>query len=131
MSTRIFSAIAVLTLLAACGEGAADSNALAKAEADARAEGAEQGRIECTAAGEDAFRRDCTIERSQSEDGGLILTVSHPEGSFRRLRVVDDGRGVVAADGAEEAKVSLIDGGGIEVAIAGDRYRLPATIGAQ
>lgn len=108
-------------LLAACGEQTVDSQTLA----------ADAGRIECAGPGESAFRRDCTIARSRGADGALVLTVSDPAGGFRRLRVVDDGRGVAAADGAEEARVSLIEGGGIEVALGRDRYRLPATIGAR
>ena len=38
--------------------------------------------------------------------------------------------GVIAADGAVEAKVSVIDKDAIEVAIEDARYRLPATIRA-
>ncbi|WP_238475417.1 hypothetical protein [Sphingomonas cavernae] len=108
-------------LLTACGGQGAGEDAGA----------ADAGRIECAAAGESAFRSDCTVERSKDDAGALILTVSHPDGAFRRLRVVDDGRGVVAADGAEEAQVSVIAGGGIEVSLAGERYRLPATIKGQ
>ena len=37
-----------------------------------------------------------------------------------------DGRGVIAADGSEPAKVMIIGDGVIEVAVGGDRYRLPA-----
>ncbi len=59
---------------------------------------------------------------------GLTLTVRAPDGSFRRLRVTDDGRGVVAADGALPAIVTIVGDGIIEVVIADDRYRLPATI---
>ncbi len=40
-------------------------------------------------------------------------------------RAVDD---VVAADGARYALVSKVEPGGIEVAIDGDRYRLPAML---
>jgi hypothetical protein len=35
---------------------------------------------------------------------------------------------VVAADGAEKAVISIIGNGRIEVALAGHRYRLPATV---
>lgn len=125
MSMRISSATAMILLLAACGRQNPEG------DADARARAADAGQIECAAAGENRFRRDCTVERSRDEAGALILTVSHPDGAFRRLRVVDDGRGVVAADGAEEAQVSLMEGGGIEVGLAGERYRLPATVKAQ
>ena len=63
--------------------------------------------------------------------GGDMLTLRHPDGGFRRLRIVRDGRGLVSADGAEEAKLAIIDKGLIEVAIGADRYRLPATVAAK
>lgn len=59
---------------------------------------------------------------------GTVLTVNAPDGGFRRLLVASDGRGVVAADGAEPAVVTPLDTHTIEVAIGGDRYRLPATV---
>ena len=70
---------------------------------------------------------DCTAERKQT-DKGWIVTIRHPDGHFRRLRVTDDGRGVVAADGAQPATVTPAGPDAIDVAIAGDRYRLPATV---
>ena len=39
-------------------------------------------------------------------------------------------RAAIAADGAEPAMVSIVEKGTIDVALGGDRYRLPATIGA-
>ena len=63
-------------------------------------------------------------------DTGL-LTLRNPNGGFHRLRIVNDGHGVVAADGAEAATVAIAGTGQIEVAIGGDRYRLPATIRAR
>jgi len=54
--------------------------------------------------------------------------VHKPDGGFRRLLVVKGGRGVVAADGAEPAKVTIVADHQIEVAIGGDRFRLPATM---
>jgi hypothetical protein len=59
---------------------------------------------------------------------GLSLTVRAPNGGFRRLLVTKDGRGVIAADGAVPARVCPVSANRIEVAIAGDRYRLPATV---
>ena len=83
--------------------------------------------IECRIGDATAFERVCVIERAVSADG-LVLTVRHPDGGFRRLLVTTDGRGVVAADGAEPATVAVESGDGILVAIGGDNYRLPATI---
>ena len=70
---------------------------------------------------------DCTIERDASPDG-TVLTLRNPDGSFRRLLIVRDGRGVVAADGAESARVSPAGGKDIDVAIGGMVYRLPARL---
>ena len=126
MSTRISSAV-LLFLLASCGrEPPANTQALARAEAQAESDAAEDGRILCAKDG-GTLSRDCTIEQTQGE-GGLLLTVRHEDGAFHRLQVTTDGRGVIAADGAEEAKVTLVGTDGIEVALGGDRYRLPATV---
>jgi hypothetical protein len=57
-----------------------------------------------------------------------LLTLRHPSGGFRRLQVMTDGRGVIAADGAEPAKVATIGTSLIEVSIGKDRYRLPAVV---
>jgi hypothetical protein len=111
-----------LAMLAACGDpDAGREEALAAA-----ADGAD--RIDCATEGAPRFERVCTVERTGGLDG-LILTVRSPSGGFRRLLVTKDGRGVVAADGADQAVVSVIGEDRIEVAIAGDRYRLPAKVG--
>ena len=83
--------------------------------------------VECALDGQPAFTAACTVEKAEGPDG-LTLTLRSPSGSFRRLLVVKDGRGVIAADGVDKAQVSTIAGNRIEVAIAGDRYRLPATV---
>jgi hypothetical protein len=128
MSTRIYKRIPALAVLlslplAACGRGQPSSE---QVEAQQRSETAGDARIAC-ARGDAAFASACTIEQAPSRDG-LILTVRHPDGAFRRLLVTQDGRGVVAADGAEVAKVTITGADGIEVALGGDLYRLPATI---
>lgn len=69
----------------------------------------------------------CTVERATSRDG-LILTLREPGGGFRRLLATQDGRGVIAADGAEPARVTVVGPDLIEVALGGKRYRLPATV---
>ncbi|MCW4460333.1 hypothetical protein OK349_01320 [Sphingomonas sp. BT-65] len=129
MSTRISEVLATTALLslAACGtqvETDAERAARAKAEL-ARAEA--EGRIPCAVGGAAEFTTNCTIDRARTQDG-LILTVRHPDGGFHRLRVTTDGRGVVAADGARQATVSVIDKDAIEVAIEDARYRLPARV---
>jgi len=118
MSMRISSAIIAPLFLVACDAGGGGVPGA----------GTSDDRIECAAAGTEAFETVCTIERMTNAQGDLVLTVRDPSGGFRRLLVTRDGRGVVAADGAEPAKVTVIDGNRIEVAIAGDRYRLPATV---
>ncbi|PJI90868.1 hypothetical protein DAH66_03045 [Sphingomonas koreensis] len=118
MSTRISNTLAVsaaLLSLSACGDNA---NKTARGEGD---------RIPCALGGATEFASNCTVERAQTGDG-LILTVRHPDGGFHRLRVTTDGRGVIAADGAQEAKVAVVGGGTIEVTIDDARYRLPATV---
>ncbi len=102
---------ALLPLLAACGGPPAP-----KAET----------RIECAVDGATAFARVCTVERSPGPD--VLFTIRAPSGSFRRLAATADGRGVMAADGAEPATVRIVGPGLIEVSIGDDRYRLPATI---
>ncbi len=86
-----------------------------------------EGRIECAVPGAESFSYACTIDRTQSQDG-LFLTLRHPDGGFRRLLVTTDGRGVIAADGAEKAVVTILAPDLIEVAVGGARYRLPATV---
>ena len=88
---------------------------------------AEDHKLECALAGSARFERVCRVERTSGGEG-LMLTLRAPDGGFRRLLVTRDGRGVVAADGAEQAVVTVLDQGAIEVALGGDRYRLPATV---
>jgi hypothetical protein len=122
---RTLAAFAVL-MLAACGE--AERNAPPGAGAAANeASATEDNRIECLLRGGEQFERFCTIDREQRPEG-RILVLRKPDGGFRRLLVATDGRGVVAADGAEPAIVSILHDNRIEVAIGGDRFRLPAQI---
>src|SRR5690606_27629633 len=68
------------------------------------AEGSEH--IACALAGAKEFSDSCAVDRSES-DGKLTLIVRHPDGAFRRFAVVTDGRGLVVADGAEQALTAL------------------------
>jgi len=102
---------ALLPLISACGGPPAD-------KAD--------DRIECALEGAAGFQRVCTVERSSGP--GFTFVIRGPSGGFRRFTATGDGRGLVAADGAEPATVKVIGKGRIEVSVAGDRYRLPATV---
>jgi len=119
-------------LLAACSDPAA---LVANRQSQVDAAGppgaaAPAERIAC-ARGAAPLRSACTVERRVA-GGTLILTVRHDgDGGFRRLEVAGDGHGVIAADGAEPARVATVGPDAIDVAIGTDRYRLPATIGAR
>ena len=126
MSMRISSLILLPLAIAGCGERRADQATLAKAEAEQGAAAEDEGRVLCAHSDGD-FARVCTIDREQT-DTGLILTIHHPDGAFHRLLVTTDGRGVVAADGAQKAVVTVIGPDRIGVSLAGDHYQLPATV---
>jgi hypothetical protein len=83
--------------------------------------------IECALAGAAGFDRACSLERTRQSDG-LVLTVSGPDGSFRRLLVTGDERLIVAADGALPARVTERTESHLEVTVASDRYRIPAGV---
>ncbi len=117
MSMRISSALSFPLALIGCG--GADHDAPQPPAA---------GRIACSTAPAAPFARDCTVEQATVGDA-VVLTVRNADGGFRRLQVTRDGRGLIAADGAEAAKVSVTGPDEIEVAIGGARYRLPATVG--
>ena len=106
--------LAVCLLAAACG-----------GPEDGRPAG--DDKIQCAVEGASEFERVCVVERMAGAEG-LVLTLRAPSGGFRRLLVTRDGRGVVAADGAQPARVTPIGASEIEVAIGTDRYRLPATV---
>ena len=128
MSMPIFRFALPLVLavsLSACGGNQADD--LKNAESDAAEQAALDGKIECALAGSAAFERTCTTEQIAATDG-KILVIRHPDGGFRRFNILTDGRGLAPADGFDETKISLIDGGMIEVSSGDDKYRLPAQI---
>lgn len=84
-------------------------------------------RVSCAIAPATGFTPTCIIE-SANDEAGRVLTVRHPDGGFRRLRITTDGRGVITADGAQPAVVNVTGANEIEVTVSGDRYRLPATV---
>ena len=76
-------------------------------------------RIACALDGAAEFAEACTLERS-----GPQLVVHRPDGGFRRFQI--EGNGVQPLDGADSTTTTLLADGGVEIAIAGDRYRIPA-----
>lgn len=58
-------------------------------------------------------------------DGRTMLTVTEPDGGFRRLAVSLDGASATA-DGAAPARVAPSPNGTLEVTVEGDRYSVPA-----
>lgn len=121
---RRFSFILLLMLLAACNE--APPGEMSNGAA-APPPGQPDNRIECRTGDAAAFDRVCTMDSTDSAEG-RILTIRKADGGFRRLRVTTDGHGVVAADGAERVRVTILEGGRIEAEIGGDRFRLPARV---
>lgn len=121
------AAAAALAALSGCKVDLPDKAAEAKEQAARQAIARAEGKIECVPPGAPDYAFVCAIDRTQSQDG-LFLTLRHPDGGFRRLLVTQDGRGVIAADGAEPAIVIPIAPDRIEVALGDARYRLPATV---
>ncbi len=124
--SRTVLVAALAAMLASCG-GGDDDKALLDAEKAADAEAAADGKIECALAGSAAFARNCSAERISGADG-QVLVLRHPDGGFRRFRILTDGRGLEPADGFDETRISILENGMIEVSSGDDKYRLPAQI---
>jgi hypothetical protein len=130
MSLRISKSLLIAAAavgIAGCSNEQPDNSVLAEVEAAQVRDAAADGRIPCALAGAERFRLDCTMDRIAGAEGETLV-LGRPDAGFRRFRVVTDGRGIVAADGAEPATVRIIEDGMIEVTVAQDRYRLPATL---
>lgn len=89
--------------------------------------GEEDDRVLCALGDEVEFTEQCDVERVQNGDR-RELVMRHPDGGFRRFEIVTDGRGLAAADGAEEAVVTPLSDGRIQLTVGTDRYRMPATV---
>ncbi|MEA3015000.1 MAG: hypothetical protein QOD42_3545 [Sphingomonadales bacterium] len=116
---------ALFLLAAACGPAAPVAQPTNGAAAPPP--GVPDNRIECRLAGAAAYERACSVTGADSPRG-RVLTLRKADGGFRRLLVTSDGRGIVAADGAERATVTALPDSRIEVEIGGDRFRLPAAV---
>jgi hypothetical protein len=126
MNWRAGGACLAALTLGACG--AVDRNEdLASAEARQVRDAAAAGRVPCALAGAAVFRLDCEMQRISGSDGETLV-LGRADAGFRRFRVTTDGRGVIATDGSEPAVVRIVEDGVVEVQVANDRYRLPATV---
>ena len=126
MSMRISSIVALSLALTAC-ENRPDNAVLAEAEQRAAEQAGDDGRIECAIDGATDFRRDCYTERLSGE-GTATMIIRHADGGFRRFNVLTDGRGLEAADGFDQARISIVEDGRILVSVGPDQYLLPARI---
>ena len=84
-----------------------------------------QDLIACAPAGAATFGTDCTAELAADGDEQLVI-VRNPDGSFHRFSIVDGGRRIEAADGAQMLDLKFADSK-VTVTIGGDRYILPAS----
>ena len=82
-------------------------------------------KIDCSLNGAGGFGRDCMMERVE-QDGVSFIIVRHPDGAFRRFELGVPGRGLITADGAQQAEVTD-RGGYVEVRVDSDRYHLPVS----
>ena len=115
--------------LAACNT-ADKSQAAAAAGENATSQAStatDDNKIECALNSNQWFERVCVVEQARAEDGSRILVVRHPDGGFRRFKVLTDGHGLAVADGAQEASTEVVDGR-LDVQVGADRYRFPATV---
>ncbi|MEL7682743.1 hypothetical protein AAG594_00245 [Citromicrobium bathyomarinum] len=81
--------------------------------------------IACAPDGAQSFDATCSVERVEVE-GKILLTVFHPDGGFRRFEQLPDGSGLAAVAGAD-AVTQTLSGDILEISLAGNRYRFPAT----
>ena len=118
---------AMCLTLAACGGNTTDAD-LKAAEDSAANDAAAAGKVECALAGSTEFNRNCTTERVSGAEGQMLV-VRHPDGGFRRFKILTDGRGLLPADGIDpDFKIKVLPNGMIEVRSVDDTYRLPAAI---
>ena len=109
---RISDAALLVLGLAGCsaGEPSANGDAL----------------IDCALASAASFTHDCTVERSAA-DGVNLLIVRHPDGGFRRFKLVEGGKSLAAADGAQAVAIAR-NSERLDVSIDGARYRFPTAM---
>ena len=104
------AAAGIALLLVACSPKAADAPA--------------GDLVDCAIGGAASFAHDCSVDRTH-QNGEPLIVVRDVAGGFRRFTVLDGGKSVGAADGAEALAVAS-NGQEVDVSIDGDRYRFPA-----
>jgi hypothetical protein len=109
---RISDAALLLSCLAGCSAGAPS--------------GAHGDMIDCALASAPNFTHDCTVERVK-QAGATLLIVYHPDGGFRRFKLLDGGKSLAAADGAEALAIARSPDR-VDVSVDSDRYRFPAAM---
>jgi myo-inositol-hexaphosphate 3-phosphohydrolase len=129
MSTPIYKSLilAAMFLLASCEDRTKENTTLAAAEQEAAQTAANDGKIECAVSKAIDFTRSCQTERIAG-NGEKLLVIRHPDGGFRRFKILDNGKGLIAADGFDKVSIKILDDGLIEVETGGDRYQLPAMV---
>jgi hypothetical protein len=116
IASRGGSVATAALLLAACSSGEEGGGAAPARPA---------ATIACAVGGAQAFEDACTVEHVRRPDAA-VLVIRHPDGGFRRLELLADGR-LAAADGADPAEVRR-EGDLLEITVGEDHYRIPAKL---
>lgn len=82
-------------------------------------------KIECALDAVEEFTMTCATERVVEEDQTLLM-IRHFDGSFKRFRILTDGRGLEAAEGFDPIYIEIIDDDNIMLISGADRYKLKA-----
>jgi hypothetical protein len=105
--------------LAGCSKERRDP--VAQASSKAAAEGKVIDSIPCSVGNKKP--QDCLRESASGPDGPIWI-ISRADGSFRRFVLIDGGRRIATADGADEVRTKRGDGF-LEVFVADEYYRFP------
>jgi hypothetical protein len=134
MFTRISSGGILMLTMVACGGPSGSGTVTAAPQIAATAAltptpspTPDDGKVACATVPAADFARSCTYDHTDTSEG-LVLTMRHTDGGFHRLLAVTDDRGVIAADGAEAVRVTVLASDEIEAEIGTARYRLSAQV---
>ena len=121
--SKLLAAGLLISTVAACDSGPRSSQTKGEREEQV----SNDVKVECALEGSERFERTCSTEQINA-DGAKMLVIHHPDGGFRRFDILTDGRGLMPADGFDETRIGVREGGMIEVSSGDDVYRLPAQI---